>query len=98
MFKAELSYWNISLPDQALSQSGAQSSSGALPKVVHTHLNNSFRNQYPDKAENLEPAVDKNNISYIDEDTDIAYNSVQIDPKMSVPKPSARNRTSQGTF
>ena len=39
-----------------------------LPKVVHAQLNNSFRNQYPNKAENLEPVVDKNNISYIDEE------------------------------
>ena len=55
--------------------------------------------------ENLEAAADKNNISYVDEDNDNAYNSQQIshEPtamgrKMSVPKTSARTRTAQGTF
>ena len=75
---------------------------------MHTQLNNSFRNQYPNQAEFLGSPVDKNNISYIDEDTgDVKgmKNSVLIpgepkamDRKESVPKLSARTRTSQGTF
>ena len=109
MFKAELSYWNIQNVDLGSERSAPQSSQGPLPKIVQNHLNNSFRNQYPNKAENLENAVDKNNISYVDEDTGgaqpVNIDQVQIpvqaqamDRKMSVPKLSARTRTSQGTF